>query len=290
MRRAGIHWIASYPKSGNTWVRIALACLSNGGQLPDLSQATGLCPNSAVLKWMETLLDMPLNDMTPEEQSLMRTEACRLYGQTVTGPAFLKIHDAYDPALFPPTLSAGSILIVRDPRDVAPSWADHMGVSLDGAIERMARADFTLSPPGPEQRQQIRQRLGSWSGNVLSWLDQAPGPKLLLRYEDMLATPAACFVALARFAGLEVSPELVRKTATATSFQALRAAEDSSGFVERMADQKAFFRRGQAGAWRQTLSAVQAQRVWNAHHAVMVRLGYGPDGTLSSSPWDGCGG
>ncbi len=290
MRREGVFWLASYPKSGNTWVRIALTCLRNGGQMPDLTRAMDLCPNSAVLNWMETVLDVPLGDLAPEEQATMRAEACRLYGQTATAPAFLKVHDAYDPAQFAAAWSLGTILIVRDPRDVAPSWADHMGIDLDGAIERMACPDFTLSPSGPKQLPQIRQRLGSWSGNVLSWLDGAPGPKLLLRYEDMLADPAAAFVALARFTGLDASPDLVQKTVTATSFQSLQAVEASTGFGERMAAQKAFFRQGQAGAWRKNLGAEQAERLWNAHRDVMLRLGYGVDGMLSFSPSVGTGG
>ncbi len=117
---------------------------------------------------------------------------------------------------------------------------------------------------------QIVQHLGSWSGNVSSWLDRAPGPKLLLRYEDLLAEPAAALAALARFTGLEVSPA-VRQTVAATSFQSLQAAEALSGFAERMTNQRAFFRQGQAGAWRKTLSAAQAERLWNDHHAVMAR-------------------
>lgn len=281
MRGGGIYWIASYPKSGNTWIRIALSCLCRGGQMPDLTRAMDLCPSSAVLGWMETIIDVPLDDMTPAEQSLMRLEACRLYAQTATAPAFLKVHDAYDAAQFPPEISVGTILIVRDPRDVAPSWADHMGIDLDGAIERMACPDFTLSPPGPHQHPQIRQYLGSWSGNVLSWLDVAPGPKLLLRYEDMLAAPIASFTALARFTGLAVSPDLVQQTVAATSFQALQAAEALSGFGERLSTQKAFFRQGQAGAWQKNLSAAQAERLWNDHHHVMARLGYSAEGSLS---------
>ncbi len=68
MRGGGVYWLASYPKSGNTWIRIALACLGRGGQLPDLAHGTDLCPNSAGFKWMEALLDVPLSDMTPRNR------------------------------------------------------------------------------------------------------------------------------------------------------------------------------------------------------------------------------
>ncbi|MGC6329674.1 sulfotransferase domain-containing protein [Rhizorhabdus sp. FW153] len=281
MEARGVHWLASYPKSGNTWVRIALACLVNGGRLPDLSRAAGLCPNSAALGWMEDMLDLPLGHMTPTEQSLMRTEACRLYAETTPGPAFLKVHDAYSASLFAPVSCAGTVLIVRDPRDVAPSWADHMGVELDDAIKAMGGAHFAMGLAGMHQSSHSLQRLESWSANVQSWLD-APGAKLLLRYEDMLAEPAASLTALARFTGLPVNAALVEDAVTATSFQSLRAAEAQQGFRERVRDQKKFFRQGRSGAWKQSLSPMQIDRLWSDHHKMMARLGYGEDGTLST--------
>ncbi|MET0246608.1 MAG: sulfotransferase domain-containing protein [Sphingomonas sp.] len=284
MAAQGVHWLASYPKSGNTWVRIALACLGNAGRLPDLGKSDELCPNAASLEWMQDLLDLPVGDMTPGEQALMRTEACRLHGTATDGPAFLKIHDAYDAASFGPVPGAGTILIVRDPRDVAPSWADHLGISLDDAIALMARRDFAIGLPGRQQQHHTLQRLGSWSTNVQSWLDHAPRPLLLLRYEDLQAQPVACHRALSRFTGYPIDAALIEKTVAATSFQSLQAAEAQSGFKERGRKQRTFFRQGQAGAWRQGISAEQADRLWTDHHEVMTRLGYGADGTLSDVP------
>lgn len=284
MAAQGVYWLASYPKSGNTWLRLALACLGDEGRLPDLGEPDELCPNAASLEWMQDLLDLPVGDMTPREQALMRTEACRLYGETTDGPPFLKIHDAYDPALFGSVPSAGTVLIVRDPRDVAPSWADHLGITIDEAIALMARPDFAIGLPGRQQQPHTLQRLGSWSANVQSWLDHAPRPLLLLRYEDLLVEPVACLTALARFIGQPVDAELIQRTVVATSFQNLQAAEARSGFKERGRKQRTFFRQGQAGAWRESISGEQADRLWTDHHEVMTRLGYGADGTLSDVP------
>ncbi|PXA96552.1 aryl sulfotransferase [Nostoc sp. 3335mG] len=280
----GVYWLASYPKSGNTWLRLALACLGNAGRLPDLGAPDELCPNAASLEWMQGLLDLPVGDMAPREQALMRTEACRLYGETADAPAFLKIHDAYDAASFGSVASAGTVLIVRDPRDVAPSWADHLGITVDDAIALMARPDFAIGLPGRQQQPQALQRLGSWSTNVQSWLDRAPRPLLMLRYEDLLAEPGACLTALAGFTGQVTDDDLIEKTVAATSFQSLQAAEAQSGFKERGRRQRTFFRQGRAGAWRQGISAKQADRLWTDHHEVMTQLGYGADGTLSDAP------
>ncbi|WP_371348230.1 sulfotransferase domain-containing protein [Ancylobacter sp. IITR112] len=284
MTAGGVHWLASYPKSGNTWVRIALASLVKGGRLPDLARGTELCPNAAALVWMEEVLDLPVVDMTTEEQALMRTEACRLYPTAARPPAILKIHDSYDPSLLAPVPCAGTILIVRDPRDVVPSLADHLSIGIDDAIARMGCPRFTISSRGAKPPIHALQRLGDWSANVRSWLDEAPGAKLLLRYEDMLAAPAASFEALVRFTGLQVDTAVIRESVAATSFESLRAEEARSGFSERRHNQKAFFRQGQAGTWRQSLSAAQAERVWNDHQAIMMRLGYRDDGTIADLP------
>jgi hypothetical protein len=126
--------------------------------------------------------------------------------------------------------------------------------------------------------------LGSWSANVQSWLDHAPRPLLLLRYEDLLSQPVACHTALAGFIGQPIDAALIEKTVAATSFQSLQAAEARSGFKERGRKQRTFFRQGQAGAWRQGISPEQADRLWTDHHEVMTRLGYRADGILSDVP------
>lgn len=278
MTGRGLIWLASYPKSGNTWVRVILACLRAGGRAPDLAESAQLGRNSAELDWLESILDVPTEDMVPAEHVAMRAEAYRILAGTAQFPLCLKVHDAYDAELFPAEVTAGTILVVRDPRDVAPSWADHMNVSVDVAIERMNLPDFTLSRTEQEHRLQARQRLGTWSANVLSWLDAAPGPKLLLRYEDMLADPAGAVFKVAEFVGLPASPDLVAATVQASSFDSLRAAEAVTGFAERMEHQNRFFRQGQAGAWRNTLSSDQAALLWAAHGPTMSRLGYSERG------------
>lgn len=282
MTGGGIFWIASYPKSGNTWVRCIIASLLNGGRTADLASLSRVCPNAASRWWIEEMLSLPTEDLTPAELTRLRVSAYRAMAAQVTSPRCLKVHDRYDPALFPPDATKGIVYIVRDPRDVAPSWADHMDVSLDTAIQRMGLADFAVSRNAMALTPQAAQIMGSWSGHVESWLGGAPKPLLLLRYEDMLADPHHAIARLAAFLGVPDDPATVAGAAEANRFEALQAAEAENGFAERLPNQERFFRQGRAGAWQRALSAQQAARLLADHGATMARLGYGPDGATCS--------
>jgi hypothetical protein len=158
-----------------------------------------------------------------------------------------------------------------------------MDVPLDEAIDRMNRRDFVLSQTCADYRPQAAQRMGSWSQNVGSWLDGNPGPILTLRYEDMLADPADAVRRLGAFVGLPTDPDTVAATVESCTFSRLQASEEKSGFLERVRNQRRFFRQGKAGTWRATLNYDQAARLWAAHGAVMTRLGYGPEPGDSSA-------
>ncbi|AVS73406.1 sulfotransferase domain-containing protein [Paracidovorax cattleyae] len=275
MTRRGIFWIASYPKSGNTWVRCLIASLQSGGAPVRLGGLGDTVPNSAARAWIEACIDVGSGDMLASELNAMRAQSHREEGARRL--CILKVHDRYDPGLFPAEVTLGTIHIVRDPRDVAPSWADHMGVDVDTAIARMADDALTLSRSIDSFRPQAPQRFGSWSGHVRSWLDDAPGPRLLLRYEALLADPLGEAARLSRFMGLSVDADCVARAVDACDFEALRGIEEREGFSERQKGQRRFFRQGRSGAWRGVLQPDQAGRIMGDHGAMMRRLGYGAD-------------
>lgn len=272
----GIVWIASYPKSGSTWVRMLLASLSTGAQAPNLRNLGRHCPGGVDLRWLEKTLDVETRHMTADQLSHARREAMR----NVSGkdPRWFKVHDRFTPDLFPEDVTAACVYIVRDARDVAPSWADHMNVDLDTAITRMGDPNFTLSRVGTKYHEQAPQTLGSWSDHVQSWLAAPLRPLLLLRYEDLLADPLHQATRLAKFLGLPVQRDVIAASVDACAFDKLQAREIEEGFSERMSHQHLFFRQGRAGAWREVLSAAQARRIWNAHQSTMLALGYDEGG------------
>ena len=198
---------------------------------------------------------------------------------------FVKAHDAYtltdsgEPVMAGARGAAGAILIVRDPRDIASSFAHHMHCSIDQAISRMGDVDFCLSSSSDRLDRQFRQRLLGWSGFAASWLDQRDIPVHLIRYEDMLADTAATLLAALRFAGAEPDQMRLGRAIAFASIDELRRQEAESGFREAPRKAGSFFRRGIAGGWRNDLSRDQIARIERDHGIMMDRLGYSRSAT-----------
>lgn len=268
MRRRGIYWLASYPKSGNTWVRCLISSVLSGGATPDLNRLGDVVPSAASRVLLEETLDIPTSDLIASELAALRADAYRQWASGAHN--VLKVHDAYDPELFPADITAGTVLIVRDPRDIVPSLAHHLHFTLDVAIARLASADFVFASGHPL----TEQRLGSWSEHTRSWLERGAGPLLLLRYEDLLADPIGRTAQLCRFLGLNAGAAVISRAVHSCCFPSLQAAEAASGFREKSKHQDRFFRRGTAGSWRDSLDSEQAARVLRDHRVMMDRTGY----------------
>lgn len=266
----GVVWIASYPKSGNTWARCLIAALSSGGADLDINRLHDIVPHCSSRDWMESLMGIGSEDLTPEELQKARAY-CSLRATEADAPA-VKVHDRFDRRLARSEITRGAVYLVRDPRDVAPSWAAHMAVSIDVAIARMGDPTMTMAR-SVRYRPQTPQRLGSWSEHVLSWLDEPDFPLLVIRYEDMIADAEKQTRMLADFLRLDAPDDLVARSVTACRFDVLQAAE-ADGFNERPAGMDRFFRLGKDGGWRSELTPAQARRLVEDHGPTMKRLGY----------------
>ena len=195
---------------------------------------------------------------------------------------FIKVHDAYtltplgEPLLAGARGADGAIVIVRDPRDVAPSLASHRNTSIDDAIAFMNDRDAEFSANTTKQDSQLRQKLPGWSGHVASWLDQTDIPVHLVRYEDLQIDTAAMLrraLAICRPGG--DGRRAICRAVRFADFTRLRQQEEENGFKEAPPQAGArFFRRGEAGAWRDELKPDQAARIEADHAPMMRRLGY----------------
>lgn len=271
---SGLYWLASYPKSGNTWVRCFLSALAGGGVIERFDEIVQAAHASASRPWLEAMLDVPSSDFSAADFIHARADLHRMQAATVELSRILKVHDCYDPALFPAAVTAGVVYIVRDPRDVVPSLAAHLGKSLDQAIASMSDDHFRLAARPGVYFPQGPQWLSSWSRHAESWLVPRQAPVLLLRYEDLCADPALQFRRLLDFVGLSCDEAAMQGALRATRFEALRAKEARDGFPERSRFAARFFRQGTAGAWRQALDPEQAARVQAQHGPMMRQLGY----------------
>lgn len=272
-------WLASYPKSGNTWLRLALGSLLAGGTAPDFEKVERLAPIASDRDVFEAVLGVDSSDLTPAEILDLRPRQF-IEEAAATGERQLrKVHEAWirvpdGSPLFPPAVTRAAVYLLRDPRDVAVSLAHHNGVNVAKAVAQLNTEASVLAPGGSEGRAQFEQPLLSWSGHVASWVDAAEPKPLVLRYEDMLADMDDALARVARHLGIAADPEIVARAVAATRFDALQAEEERAGFREKSLPATRFFRRGVAGGWRDILTAEQADAIEQAHGAMMRRFGY----------------
>jgi len=280
----GIVWLASYPKSGNTWVRIFLGRLIEDDRVPfdlkyisrDLNAGLSIASER---KAFDRLSGLDGSDLLPDEIDLLRPRVYEAAAAEARRPMFVKVHDANLPTkagepLIPPAATAAALYIVRNPLDVAVSVGFHDAVDFDTAITRMGDRNLAIAATNAQLWQQLRQRLSSWSGHVASWID-APGLNCkIMRYEDMRARPFETFSAAVRFLNLPADDSRIRAALDAARFERLREEEEREGFVEKPLQATQFFREGRVGGWRQHLSEPQAERIIADHRAMMQRLDY----------------
>lgn len=274
----GIVWIAGYPKSGNTWVRAFLHSLMAPAPL-DINRMNRMTGNEAAMIHFQGLDARPWQAWTAQDVARMRPAAQAALASRHPYDVFCKTHlartRAFGHATIARAVTAGAIYLLRNPLDVAVSYADHQGIALDAAIALMNLEGHTT----PTTAHHAGEVMGSWSENVASWTG-GEGPLHIMRYEDMLADPHAAFAALARFLRLKPSRQRLRRAVAACSFAALARQEARQGFVEKPPGQARFFRTGRAGSWRGVLSRAQVEAIAGRHGAVMRRFGYLEDGAV----------
>ena len=271
----GIIWIASYPKSGNTWMRAFLHNLLLDPPEPArINELTQFTLGDTHPAWYEKVAGAPVHGASHAELARLRPLVHRLFTQVYPDSVFVKTHMALTEIAGTPLITmdytAGAIYIVRDPRDVAISSASHFGTDIDGAIEMMAnaqaRTDFN---PG-----NVPQYYGTWSQHVQSWTALPHRALLIVRYEDMLTKPGPTFRKVAEFLNLKPPPERLQKAIRFSSFGEMKKQEEKEGFIERSDLSSAFFRTGKAGQWRDRLTPAQIEKIVAAHGDVMRKFHY----------------
>ena len=274
----GIYWLASYPKSGNTWIRSFLSNLQKDGAQPvDINALESDAIASSRL-WLDEVLGFDTADLDADEVDHLRRDVYRWSLQDGR-IGYHKIHDAYTvlsdgTPLVGREATLGALYIVRNPLDVVASAANHWHLSLDLAIERLGKPDMALAHSRKSHTDQVRQRVLCWSEHVLSWADAPDLNVHLVRYEDMQAEPLSTFTGVARFLKLPDDADRVKRALGFSHFNVLSQQEAAAGFRERPYAAERFFRRGRTGGWREELTAKQVERVIKDHATVMRRFGY----------------
>jgi hypothetical protein len=250
MRR--INWIASYPKSGNTWVRAIVDRIVHPERPLDINALGATTPSFSGLtqKFVERN-DIKLSGSAPGEVRRWWPAIQREICETADHEIFLKTHNVaakFDSGPFPdPGSTASAIYIVRDPRDVALSYAYHYKITPGLAVVALCTSSaFNIK----QEQLGLTELLMSWGEHVFGWTSLKSCPLLVLRYEDLLTDPTAGVRRIATFLNKPLSSDQVASIVAATSFQELQGQEKARGFNESVR-RDGFFRVGTAGQWRE---------------------------------------
>ena len=174
-----IVWLASFPRSGNTMVRILL------------NRVYGRRSYS-------------LYDERPWEAAQAHLVVAGSAGQVAEAdldelrrgdePCFVKTHGL-------PLDDSPALCVVRDGRDALVSYA-HYARTYEPEAHRGQSFDDTL-----RMLIESRDHFGGWSGNVGAWRARSSGaPTAWLRYEDILQHPLDRVVSALRQLGVDVAP------------------------------------------------------------------------------------
>ena len=265
-----ITWIASFPRSGNTWVRALISAYLNQGTI-GINEVMQTGDKDPV--YYHDIVKAPVNEWSMTDQALLKPAAMARMLEDAGGNLMLKTHDCNVDisgiAQIPHALTRGAIYIARDPRDVALSFQNHYATdNIDIAVDKVL--DGTGMTRYPNLGLFVLQL--SWQLHVSSWLRDLPYPVYALRYEDLLDNPFEIFSEIVRFLKLDYDAELVRKCIDACQFDKLSHQEKTEGFRESVG--QAFFHKGRAERWKTDLDKKSQERIVNACRKEMKILEY----------------
>lgn len=273
-------WLASFPRSGNTFTRILLAnYFAAHAEDYDINRLQDFIPaDTSASHWESFAAGQPSSSATMEWSWGARAGFFDYY-RTLPNPHFfagLKTHTANLKAMgldaFQFRKTDRIIYIVRHPLDVVLSYADYNGRDLDSAIRILCASGTCVQYPYPGG---VEVR-GSWMEHVSSWLNTKDCPVLLVRFEELRANTASVLRSMLAFLNAPIIPERVDHAVEASRFDRIRSQETMNSFNETPEGtlSGAFFRKGTSLQWLRELTPAQAYYLADGCDPLMSKLGY----------------
>lgn len=269
-------WLASYPKSGNTWVRMLIHAYYQNGYV-DINHSPYTFGDQGEY-WLRAVSPLPPEDLG-EGMKLMLRPACLLnqLASMVEEPRLIKTHYANArvsdlPHFIPHQLTERAVYIVRDPRDVVTSLADYVDTSVENAVSNMNNDTYAL-----QNEYGLTHYLASWSTHVRSWIQEERYPVAVLKYEDLLGDTLGEFIQLLEFLKIDIDEKRAARAVKACEISKLQHQEAKKGFREDKRQEKKpntrFFRKG-GSRWLKELDPKFANQIEEDHKSMMEVLGY----------------
>lgn len=258
-----INWIASYPKSGNTMVRLFLCAylFTKTGEIDDLNivDAIKKFNTESVFYKYKKNFDLNYFNSKPNEISKYFIHIQKnLYTLFKENIFFFKTHNALSNIgmqnFTNEKITRSVIYIVRDPRSVLLSEMHHYNrASQEETFKYME--NYTRFSLGVKKEMSMPEIISSWSNNYNSWRDFIIKNKigLIIRYEDLIRDPENYFGQILSFLGKRnnffVNKKKFINALNSVEFKNLRKLENTKGFGERTSHSSNFFRKGITNEW-----------------------------------------
>ncbi len=277
-----IFWLASYPKSGNTWIRILLANYQTAERGPVDINALALhgMVGGFDRATFDSYVGIKSSCLSSAVVERLRPAVYRAMAREAAAPLFIKVHDAWTltdrgEPVYPREVTAGVVYILRNVLDVAASAASHWGVTIEEAVHDLCDTCKALSSGRNRLSVALPQQLRSWTGHIRSWIEESKLPVHVVRYEDLMADTTGAFDKVLAFCRLDRDGEKLRRAVSHSRFEVLREMERTVGFRERPPHARGrFFRRGEIGSWREEVPSDLVRKLIDAHGDMMHRFGY----------------
>ena len=278
-----IVWLASFPKSGNTWVRAMISSLiysDNGVFNFEIIKKIQQFPNK---KHFEKFTDKYQNVQELKKFWVAAQEQINLDKKI----KFLKTHhinckiDEYPFTNKNNTLA--TIYVVRDPRSLVESFSNYYKINKDAAIKSITSKELVSGAGFIKNKQNnVFTIIGSWSDHYNSWT-KANANLLILKYEDLLIDPLKelnkIIVFLKKFIIFNYNDFKTQNIISSTSFENLEKMEKEIGFfevadIENNQNKIKFFNKGKQNDWRKYLNENEIEYISSKFNYEMKELGY----------------
>ena len=285
-----IIWLASYPKSGNTLLRSMISSyfftkegkfnfkiLNNINQFPDFKIFENYGINTSnQMEIVKNYINVQ-KQINIKDKNLIRFIKTHSAFRSINGYQFTDLNN-----------SLGVIYIVRDPRNVAKSYANHNQMSLERASDRMLEYNATLGGlKNPiNEADKILTHMGSWSSNYESWKEFKKSSRyLLIKYEDMIRDKEKTFITILKFihklveSQFSIDDDKLKNILKTTSFEYMQKLEKNFGFEESVklkkdSEKNTFFKYGPKINTPESLPAEIKKKLEVSLKKEMEELGY----------------
>ena len=283
-----IFWIASYPKSGNTWLRILISCYyytENGLFYENVFKKIGQFPEKMYFqnfKYDKNIVADTSKHWIKAQERINNDNKLK----------FFKTHNAFGALnnnhFTDSKNSIGAIYVVRDPRNIITSLKNHYELNDDQALKWMINEKNFIYDVQKFQENGYSdfQFVSSWTTNLKSWKSQKKIPIKIIKYEDLLNQTYVVFKEVVKFINettnnkQKIDKDKLKNAVNSTSFDKLKASEKRNGFSEAITSKNdnkkkiSFFNLGPKNDWRKILDKELQIKISNIFEKEIIELEY----------------